>query len=1060
LKIQTTRGRLLASTMLAAMLASAAPAFAQDTNAEGTEVEGIVVTGSRIVRQDYVANSPIATVTGEQVVANADVTLDTFLNTLPQVSPAGTTTSNNPPNGGQANIDLRGLGANRNIVLVDGRRAMVSASNMTVDLNTIPQALIQNIEIITGGAGATYGADAIAGVVNVILKKDFEGIDVRGSYSNSTEYWDAEEHNFSAVIGGNFADGKGNAVFAFDRAVRQAISKGQRAFSAFATSTTGTPPEGAIRWATAGATTGAGNAIPLAAIQALFGTSAYGSVAPGAITSSSGSLGFNLDGSLYYAGLSNDPLRQVANYKYPVDVSVNQRFYPDFYSYNFDAPNLLVLPLDRYSFMTKINYELDNGVEFFASAGWTEYTAGTALAPTPLPTVTIAAAGQNTSLEVGTPLVTPGATACPTSSGLGRCAVGTNLVVPVTNPFIPTDLATLLAARTGDDVRLVGSGATEPFLFGFRPLGFGPRFSQYQNTVIQYLGGVRAPLGDRFELEAYISQGRTEIDLTQFGNIDTQRLQNVLADPDQDPSGSNGACADNNFFGDRPTSATCRAYLESPVSQRTTFDQTVGQAFVRGDVFEVPAGMVGMVFGAEYRGFEYASRYLSSPGPFSGFTVGDPDGGTNAFYDLFAETLIPIAKDMPFIQNLEVSLGARYSWSEFEDKINSVSRSPRGSASYKIEANWEPIEYARIRASYQTSVREPNFGELFSSGGTNPQVFDPCSPFTEAWLASTSTAAGSFRALCASQGVGAGGSSTTPGSQASLETDGNPNLNPEKGKTVTVGVVLGSPWEGQWFDRFRASVDYYKIEITDPILVIDTNTGIAACFNYYDTNPTYDPNYLYCAAVSRSGDSLTNASLNNPDTDNGRFPGINGGSQETSGIDFQVDYGFDWEWLGMPSMLGSVRMNLLVSHVLEFLQSDSPDLPVIDYTGTISYFGAGLGTSWPEWKAVLNTDFDFGAFGVGARLRYIDAMLNRQFVQYPGEDFLGFATTPPNVSATYYLDVDGTWDVNDNVQLKLGVNNALDQAPRIYAPNVQSSTDPSTYDVVGRRVFGQIKLRF
>jgi outer membrane receptor protein involved in Fe transport len=178
LKINSTRERLLASSMIcgAAFAAfSAGVAQAQ----EAGEVSEVVVTGSRIVRQDYVANSPIATVTGDQIVANADVTLDTYLNTLPQVNPASGTTSNNPGNNGQSNVDLRGFGANRNVVLVDGRRPMISSNAMTVDLNTIPQALIESVEVITGGAGAAYGADAIAGAVNLKLKTNFEGIDIR-----------------------------------------------------------------------------------------------------------------------------------------------------------------------------------------------------------------------------------------------------------------------------------------------------------------------------------------------------------------------------------------------------------------------------------------------------------------------------------------------------------------------------------------------------------------------------------------------------------------------------------------------------------------------------------------------------------------------------------------------------------------------------------------------------------------------------------------------------------------------------------------------------------------
>lgn len=161
--VSNVRRHLLTSTLLIGTVV-ATPAFAQTEEAPA-EGEAIVITGSRILRPNLEANSPVTTVTGLETTQNADVTLDTFLNTLPQVNPAGTTTSNNPGNGGQSNIDLRGLGANRNLVLVDGRRPMVSASNQTVDLNTIPQGLIERIDVLTGGAGAAYGADAIAGVV-------------------------------------------------------------------------------------------------------------------------------------------------------------------------------------------------------------------------------------------------------------------------------------------------------------------------------------------------------------------------------------------------------------------------------------------------------------------------------------------------------------------------------------------------------------------------------------------------------------------------------------------------------------------------------------------------------------------------------------------------------------------------------------------------------------------------------------------------------------------------------------------------------------------------------
>jgi outer membrane receptor protein involved in Fe transport len=1047
LKIKSTRERLLASSMICGAAFVVLAAGAAQAQEQG-EVQEVVVTGSRIVRQDYVAASPIATVTGEQATANADVTLDMYLNTLPQVSPAASSTSNNPGNNGQSTVDLRGLGSNRNLVLVDGRRPMVSNNTLTVDLNTVPQAMIENIEVITGGAGATYGADAVAGVVNLKLKRNFEGVDFRASYTDATEYHDAKEYQFSLVVGGNFSDGKGNALFGFDRSYREPVTKGQRPFSALATSTTGTPPAGAIRY-------NAGNAIPLAAVQALF--QSYGITAP--VGNGSGSLGFNLDGSLFYGGVGNNPTLQVQNFKYPVDVNVNTRFYPDFYSYNFDAPNLLTLPLDRYSFMSNLRYEFDNGVEVFTQAGWTEYTANQALAPTPIPTVVTAAPGTATNLQVSSALVTPGSN------------VGTNLIVPVTNPYIPNDLRTLLAARTGDDPALVGSGATEPFLFAFRPLGFGAQISEFKNTVVQYMAGVKFPIGENFKGEAYISQGRTEILRTQYGNINTQLLSDILAHPTQSPN-NNAACANQNFFGDRPLLASCRTALESPVTRRELYTQTIAQAFVSGNLFEVPAGPVPIVLGAEHREFDYSLRFLSTPGPFSGFTVGDPEAGTSSFNDIFAETLIPIVKDKPFFNSFEIGLGARYSWARFGNELTGQHTETRGSATYKAELNWEVMDWARVRASFQRAVREPNFQELFVGTASAPQIFDPCSAFTAAWKAS-GTGAGTLRGLCAAQGVPATGATTSPGSQANIFLNGNINLNPEKANTITLGVVLSSPWDNQWLQRLRGSIDYYNLEIKDPIITFDTNTAIAACFNYFGTNPNYSNSYLYCSGMQRTGGNLTNARINNPNAapgTNNAWLFENGGIIKTSGLDFQLEYGFDWDWLGAPEWMGAFQANILVTHVLNYEQSDRQGLPPVDYTGTISYFGAGLGTSFPEWKATLNTRFNLGRIGfmgyqteavsLGARVRYIGDMDNRQFRQYPGETFLGTAGVPSNVPATYYVDLDATWGITDNVELKIGVNNVTDQDPRLYAPNTQSGTDPSTYDVIGRRAFGQIKLRF
>ncbi|WP_421934918.1 TonB-dependent receptor domain-containing protein [Phenylobacterium sp.] len=1024
------RSRLLASSMIcgAAITAfSASAAYAQDS-----EVTEVVVTGSRIVRQDYVANSPISTVTGEQTVQNADITLDTYLNTLPQVNPSGTTTSNNPGNGGQSNIDLRGLGANRNVVLVDGRRPMVSANNLTVDLNTIPQALIESIEVITGGAGAAYGADAIAGAVNVKLKRNFEGVDIRANYSNSTEYWDAEEYQLSAAIGGNFADGKGNAVFGFDRSYREAMIKSQRPFSQNATSTTSFLPEGALFWANT-------NAPTKAALDAVF--AGYG-VTPSQISLTSGTIGFNMNGSLFYKGVFNNPLN-VQHFTYPIDGQVNQTLYPDLYSYNFDYVNILTLPLDRYSFMTKVNYELDNGIEFFASAGWTEYKAATALAPTPFPTVNTRNPSTARTQDVVSSLVTPGQ------------QIAQQLVIPSTNPFIPADLRALLNSRTGDDPALVGAGATEPFRMRQRTLDLGLRQSNYENTVVQFLAGVKGPIADTgFNFEVSVSEGRTEIDQTQTGNLNTQRMQTLIEAAD----GGQSICAGGfNIFGRQPISAACRTYLASATTLSTAMTTQIAQGFVTGKVAELPAGDVSIVLGAEYRGFEYDFDPGSASGPISGFSTQNPDRGTNSFKDYFGEIAIPLVKDQPFIKSLELDLGARYSKNEFADKIAGDKVELDGVWAYKAELNWEVNDLLRARASYQRSVRAPNFSELFSGGGSAPQYFDPCSVTSQARKGAN---AAQVTALCQSAGFNGGVSGSaignfvqTPGSQIGVDLLGNKALKPEEGSTFTAGLVWKSPWENQWLSRLQGSIDYYNIKITDAILTPTPNQIVAACYNYYGTNPTYSAANSNCDGILRTGGDIL--WVYNPNNNYEEFTASNGGHQKTSGIDIQFDYGFDLEWLGAPSTWGSVRMNAVLTHVIEFKQQDPiTGVPELDFAGTVSYFGAGLGTSFPDWKATINTNWSVGDFKFDARARYIAAMENRLNIEFPGEtEFTG-------PDAVWYLDLAGTWAMTDNVEFKLGVNNVFNKEAETYAPNVQSGTDPSTYDVVGRRVFGGVKLRF
>lgn len=1010
-KTHYSKLKLGAAPLVIGVAMLSAPAHAQDADAD-EGAAAIVVTGSRIARPNLDSASPVAVVSGEATTANADITLDTFLNTLPGVNPAGTSTSNNPGNGGQSNIDLRGLGANRNLVLINGRRPMVSASNQTVDLNTIPQGLIERIDVVTGGAGAAYGADAIAGVVNLILKDNFEGIDLRATYSNSIPETDAREYQISGIIGGNFADGRGNIAFSAEYSKRQGLIKAQRAFAAQATSTTSSFPTGSF-------SNSATNPISQAAVDALF--TSYG-VAAGQLPRVN-QLAFNSDGSLFGVGTFNSPV-DVSNFRYDLSspANPNLNYFPDFYSYNFDIVNILTLPLERRSAFLTAKYEISPAFEVFTQAGYTNYKSSTALAPTPVSTGIVDPTSNASVLNARSPLVEVGQRI-------------TGFVVPVTNPFISSDLAGLLATRTGDDPLLAGSGANEGVRIGYRFLGTGLREQKLENEVIQGLVGLRGEFAPGWRYEAYYSWGQTTIDQRATGNVNVQKVQQLLEAPDGGASLCDGGF---NPFGIQPFSQDCVDFVDEVGVTKTTFTQKVAQAYVSGELADLPGGPLGVVFGVEQRKFKYEFDPGALFGPIAGFNTGTPDLGTNKFLDFFGELRAPI------MTNLELSLTARHSKSDFNDIANGVDGAPSNDWAYGGTLSWSPIDAVRLRASYQHSVRAPNFGELFSGGGSFPQIFDPCS-VNSSFRQNGGAAA---RQMCIDTGVSAGTVDTfvaTPGAQAFITVTGNPNLKPEKSDTFTVGAVFQAA-------GFTGSIDYYNIKIKDTIFSPDVNEIIASCYGYNNINSGLDSSSPYCAGLFRSNNNIAAIFLPpelGGDPATGYFQAVNQGSVKTSGIDVQLGYRLPTPFINEDSAL---NMNLLLNYLIDFKNVGLGGLKT-DYAGSASYFGAGLGTSFPRWKATLNTKLNLTKeLSFETRVRYIDSMGNRAAKQYGGESFSG----PGSV---WYFDFALQAEV-DAMTFRIGLNNAFDKQPPTYAPNVQSGTDPSLYDVIGRRAYVSARLKF
>lgn len=385
------------SVQLAAPFGAVAALFASQATAQSTastppetaQVAEIVVTGSRISRQDYVSQTPIVTVTSEAIARVGAPTLEASLNQLPQFTASAGSSSSFNARGGQANLNLRALGSLRTMVLVDGRRLQPANSDGSADLNIIPPALVENVEVITGGASATYGSDAIAGVVNLKLKRRFEGAQLDAQYGVSAQ-GDAKTTDLALTLGGNFTDDRGNAMLSLGYSERDPLLFTARGYLD-GQALSGNLPNGVIL-------VDAANLPSQAAVNTIFAR--YGA-APGAVARNT-AFGFNADGTVFRAA-------NTIGYDGPTTglyATYNGTLYGDTGHFN-----LAQVPLKRYSLFSKVGYDITPNQRIFAQALYTTYDATTQGPP-------------------------------PNSSSTSNV-----LTVPVTNPFIPADLRALLASR-------------------------------------------------------------------------------------------------------------------------------------------------------------------------------------------------------------------------------------------------------------------------------------------------------------------------------------------------------------------------------------------------------------------------------------------------------------------------------------------------------------------------------------------------------------------------------------------------------------------------------------
>ena len=1022
----TSRNRTFKSTLMAgAAIASVAGISAAQAQDAAKPVEKVTVTGSRIPQKGLTSVSPVSTISSMEAKLQGANSAETLLNNMPQViANQGAEVSNG--SSGTSTLDLRGLGPKRTLVLVNGKRLQpANIASPTADLNSIPLAMVERVEVLTGGASAVYGADAVAGVVNFIFRKNFEGVEFGAQYGitdhdNDDDAMRAlvagsgfavpDEHvndgrtiNMWGIMGANSADGQGNVTAYVQFRHAQAISQGDRDFSACSLNLNTTKTGFACGGSSNGAT--------------------------GRFTS--------VDDAT--------PTRFTVNSAVP---GTMRPFVGATDTFNFAPTNYLQRPDERYIVGALARYELAPDLELYAETSFLDDRT----------VAQIAASGFFAS------------------SG----PVGGNFLVNCDNPFLNTG-----ATESGTNITpfnaLCGSALSSPLgSTGTATVNIGRRFVEtnlgrqddFKSTSYRLQAGARGTIED-WDYDVYAQYATTSTPRAYLNDVSRTRAQRaalvVIDDRPTSPTfgqaicqsaydGSDSSCVPANIFEFGELTGPSIAYMSGTGFQKTTTEEQIVNASVNGDIGVVSpwaADPIAAAFGAEYRftSLEHVSDDVFTSGDLLGQGGAQPNvSGHYDVWEAFGEVQIPLVQDRQFAKLIDISGGYRIS-----DYDNAGI-----THTYKYAASWMPVEDIRFRGSFQRAVRAPNVIELFSPaqqglyGGA-----DPCS------LTSSSSPGTNFynAAQCANTGLSgaqfalftASGAFQCPAGQCSGTFSGNPNLKPESSDTKSVGFVFTPTF----LKGFNATVDYFDIEVSDTITIINQVVIVGNCAR------TGNP--FACSLVNRDPvtGSLSNSTTLGVGVDSTTR---NTGTQTSTGVDVEASYKLDLEEIGLPQ--GTFALGMVGSYLESFDTNFGPGFDTFDCTGL---FGVICGNPAPEWKHRLR-----GTWGTGwdvdlsVAWRYVgpvDLDINKGldpslslFCNGSCNDF-----ADAKIDSFDYFDVAFSWSVSDNITLQGGVNNVTDEDPPKLDSNTLSvssppfgngNTFPVVYDSLGREVFVSMTTRF
>ncbi|GAA4051623.1 TonB-dependent receptor domain-containing protein [Parerythrobacter jejuensis] len=1069
-RLSTRRGKsgLFAGAGIAALSLAvvATPAYAQDQDADPEAEQSsedddsqatassdsgmIIVSGSRIARPNLDSTVPVTSVEAEELLDDGSISLGDALNDLPSLRSTFSTSNSQRFIGttGLNILDLRGLGTTRTLTLVNGRRHITaSAGDFQVDVNTIPFELLERVDVVTGGSSAVYGSDAIAGVVNFILRRDYDGFEMNGQ-AGISERGDNARYSIGATFGRNFADGRGNiAVSAEYTNITRVLNSQRPDISGFGIGFTAFEQTDDL------SDEGLSNSDGI----------------PDSVLTNNLFLDFISEGGTVQAfcifGQAVQPLSCGPN-----GTVAAHRFGPDGRLFREDNNRLpsgraiggtgtalsdgtLIPDIERYNLNILTHFDISDAFRPYAEFKYAR----------------IEALGQGTPTFFNS--------FCGGLSGASgldpSCADGATssfFFVNFDNPFInPADVGTL---RQIQDELLqgfgfppgVGGAASQGFFINRNNSDFGTRNDQLKRETYRVVVGVEGDISSNTRYDLSFNYGRFESNLSAQNQLIYQNTRNAVdavrngagqivcrINADADPTNDDPACIPINVIGAGGPSQAALDYINANASLDEKAEQFNVLGYIGTDsspFFELPGGPIRLVAGFEWRREE--AQQIPDPLSASGATF------FNAFSDFtppalevlegFGEIEFPLLANVPFAEELTFSAAGRIS------DYNSGGGLTGTVEAYNLNAVWAPVSDIRFRANFSRAVRSPTLSNLFSPATENFLFLtDPCDTrFINNGTANRAT-------NCAADGVPVGFTDPVTGNR-SVNQGGNPFLQAEVSDSLTIGAVI----EPRWIPGLSITVDYYDIEVESVIANISGNQILANC---YDA-PTLNNNFCPLIAPRNADGSLRNVGALN-------IAPVNFASLTAEGIDFDVRYAktFDND--------DRLDLRLIATHTLDrtnFLDIDNPDLP--------NRVRGELGD--PEWAMNFNASYRKGAVTFAYSFRWVDKQTIGAYENYfpfqgecpvsgviprtngaptctPG-DILTLPPLNPDSTAEVfypargYHDIRVSWNINDEFVFYAGVDNITDKLPPFQLSGAGGGS--GIFDNTGRYYFAGFQAEF